>query len=425
MNSTRLDGTDWHFRPDEPQSLGCAGCFLRTICGGLNVTGAALDCQRFCCGKAECEIVCFNSPAKYAARLKEIRGFDLSNIPRCSPVEFERVRGYAPLIHHAYSRKAAFQGDVVALSLFELLDRDGAPKYSSRKEIAKNFRIREDAKLLISGIQKDWLLERVWRSAHRNSIAVMLKSIGVTVLTPPNFSVYNNVPRPENLYNIKRIGLISQEFLAFGVPTALHINACTDTDYERYAEFLFVRSEFQSLAFDFITGPGYPSRMLWHIKKLLELRNKIRRPVQLVLRGGTRALPGLSAAFSDIIVIDSDPLHRALHRQRMIFGNDGRIRVVKNHLAKGVPVDKLLAMNVEAAKCEIDYVIHHPRLGDSVRSQSPKKLSRTRNANHEARQLDLLAQSRLSKARADSIDSKRVIAAPKSKSAAEVEKASK
>ncbi len=291
MNTARLDGTDLALSIPMRRLLSVANsCFLLRICGGLRVKGAAFDCQRFCSHKVGCQNrFCFNSPANYAKRVKEIDGFDLHTIPRCEPVDIKRIRGFVPLIHHAYSRKEQFFNEIIAISLYELLDAKGAPKYFSREDITRNFRISPKAKLVISGIQKDYLLERVWRSPHRNSIIAMLKSIGVAVFTPPNFSVYNNVPRPENLYNIKRIGIFSQEFLAAGVPTALHINACTDSDYDRYGEFLLTRTEFQAISFDFITGPGYPSRTWWHTRKLIELRNTLERQIQLVLRGGIRA----------------------------------------------------------------------------------------------------------------------------------------
>lgn len=214
MISDRLEGTDWHFRSDQPLSFSCAGCFLLKPCGGLHVKGAAMDCQRFCCGKKDCNIVCFNSPENYAKRLREIGGFDLRSIPACAPVKFDRMSGYAPLIHHAYSRKDLYAGDFVALSLYELLDRNGAPKYFSRDDVAKNFRIKSSSKLVISGVHKDKFLERLWRSTHREAIALMLRSLDVWLMTSPNFSVYNNVPRSENLYNIKRIGLLAHETLS-------------------------------------------------------------------------------------------------------------------------------------------------------------------------------------------------------------------
>ena len=425
MKQDRLVGTDWHFRPDESLSLSCARCFLLEICGGLHVKGGALDCQRFCCGKKDCKIVCFNSPVLYSRRLLEIKGFELNNVPHCTAVAFDKIHGYIPLLHHAYSRRDAFEGEQVALSLFELLNRDGSPKYLSREDVVKNFRFSNSAKLIVSSINKDHLLERLWETQHRRSIALMLKSIGVSIFTSPNFSVYNNVPRPENLYNIKRIVLLAQEFLSEGVPTALHINAVTDRDYQRFTEFLVEYPEFQALSFDFITGPGYPSRTNWHIKKLIELSKNVGRPMQLLLRGGTRALFPLSSVFRDLAMIDSDPLQRALHRQLMIFGNDGQMKSVKNKLPKGVPVDDLLSRNVRAAEAEVEFMLRNPKLLNRAAKNKIRSLAGARNGNHETRQLNFLSDAGVRQSGALSNDGKGVVAAPKSKSAADVQKTAK
>lgn len=419
MRPSQLDGGDWIYRPHQPIALGCFGCHLLPVCGGLRVDGAAIDCQRFCCGKSNCEMVCFNAPRLYAKRLREIGGLTLDNIPRCEPVPFERMKGYVPLLHHAYSRSAEFPGHIVSLSLFELIDRDCRPKYCSREEISKAFRILVDAKLVISGVHQDDLVERVWQSAHRAELISFLKACDISLLTCPNFSVYNNVPRTENLYNIKRIGLLSQEFLSAGLPTALHINACTDRDYERYTEFLVQRHEYQSISFEFITGARSPERMAWHVSKLNSVARHVQRPLQLVLRGGTNALHSLSAHFENILILDSDPLHKALHRQRMTFGNAGRISVSKNKLPKGFPVDELLIQNVEAASKEVDFAIHRPRR----KTQSSLIANRSglaKDTNNEAGQLELLPQTGGGESRANTIDRKRVIAAAKTKRAAEV-----
>jgi hypothetical protein len=410
----RLDGNDWHYREDQPLAFNCRGCVLLSTCGGLRVRGPAMDCLRFCCGRKECDAVCFNSPQNYARRLQEIGGFGLDNVPRCDPVNFPRIRGYAPLIHHAYSRAGTFPGDIISLSLYELLDRHGAPKYFSRVDIAKQFRVRQDTRLIVTGVDRDVLLERLWRSTHRESIAVMLKSLQVSLITSPNFSVYNNVPRPENLYNIKRVVLVAQEFLGRGVPTALHINACNDTDYDRYIEFLIARPEFEAVSFEFITGPGYRSRIPWHVRKLIELANRVKRPLQLVVRGGTSVLWALSAAFSSVLFVDSDPLQCALRRKRMIFGNDGQARYVDNKLPKGHPLDDLLVQNVLAAQAEIDYALHHPRVIVSLRKLSPGNLPNADHADNKSRQLNFLTDPTHREPGSDAVNSERVVATSKS-----------
>jgi hypothetical protein len=417
----RLDGANWHFRSDQPLSFNCRSCLLLDICGGLRVRGPAMDCFRFCCGKQECDMVCPNSPNHYAKRLQEIGGFGLENVRRCTPVKFERITGYAPLIHHAYSRSGTFPGEIVSLSLYELLDRHGAPKYFSRSDISKQFRIRSDARLIITGVDRDALLERIWRSTHREAIAVMLRSLKVSLVTSPNFSVYNNVPRTENLYNIKRNALVAEELLERRVPVAIHVNACTDTDYLRYSEFLAERPEFEAISFEFITGPGYPSRVGWHVKKLIELSNAVARPLQLVVRGGTNTVGLLSAVFPNILAIDSDPLQCALRRKRMIFGNDGRVRYVDNKLPKGEPVDDLLVQNALAARAEVEYALRAPQTTKSFAKRPQRRLPNASYADYKSRQLSLLADTSHRKARTHAIDAERVVTATESKDTTKIQ----
>jgi hypothetical protein len=165
--------------------------------------------------------------------------------------------------------------------------------------------------------------------------------------------------------------------------------------------------------------------MWWHTKQLIDLRNKLRRPIQLILRGGTRALTALSGAYPEIILIDSDPLLKALHRQRMIFGNDRRMKTVKSPLPRGVPVDDLLIENITAAKSEFAYLTQHPRIANSLSSFSRRISRRTSDTYDKTGQLDILADSRSRKYRADTVHGQRMVSSPKPKIAAEVQKTSK
>ena len=52
--------------------------------------------------------------------------------------------------------------------------------------------------------------------------------LGVEMVNSPNFSLFTNVTRHDNLHNMKRIALTSAEFMAGGMPCALHVNVRTD-----------------------------------------------------------------------------------------------------------------------------------------------------------------------------------------------------
>lgn len=401
---------DWRFDESQPEALGCGECFLRGVCGGLRVAGGALDCLRFCCHKSSCEIVCFNNPALYAKRSAEVRGLNLSNIPRCDPVPIERLVGYAPLLHHGYRRVRRYNGNIVALSLFELIDRAGAPRFQSRSELAAKFLFSESAQIVISGVQKDHLLERVWGS-RREPLLRFLADIKPSIVSAPNFSLYNNLPRSENLYNLKRIGWLAYDFQSAGLPTAWHVNAVTQTDYDNVAEFLLSHSEYGAISFEFITGAKTRPRMAWHVARLAELSSRLGRPMQLLVRGGKWALYPLSTAFENVLLIDSTPLQKALYR-RQLSHNHGELRQTYLQLPKGTPVDDLLAANVQTVEIATEIASKSTRGRKSIGGRSAVSLG-TQHAYDKAGQLNLLTDSSLRKPGSSRDNRKSMIAAPK------------
>src|SRR3546814_9774851 len=59
---------------------------------------------------------------------------------------------------------------------------------------------------------------------------------------------------------LKRILMATVEMMQAGLPTALHANARTERDFERWGELIAERPEIQYLAFEFATGAGRGER---------------------------------------------------------------------------------------------------------------------------------------------------------------------
>jgi hypothetical protein len=52
--------------------------------------------------------------------------------------------------------------------------------------------------------------------------------------TTPNYSLFVDRPRWDDLHAMKRIAIVHGEFLEAGMPGALHVNGRTDRDFERW-----------------------------------------------------------------------------------------------------------------------------------------------------------------------------------------------
>lgn len=334
---------------NNPPALGCVSCPDYRDCGGLHIEAGVLDCAGFCtCSdRAKCDMVCRNKVGQFVDRYQEVGGFDLGSVPRAVALSIPSLPPVIPWIAHKYRRQTILPETVVAISLYDLFHMGtGEPHVKTRAELARRFLISEDATLVVSGVDRDAKLEAWWGFENRERQLSALRALDVALVTGPNFSLFTDTPRPDNLHSMKRIALSWEELIAGGIAAALHVNARTDHDYGRWAQFICERPEVTAIAFEFGTGGGYQGRIDWHIERLSALARRVDRPLTLVLRGGISALGRLRAAFDQVILIETDAFTRTRGRRRAEIQPSGRLRWMKVTTEPGAPLDDLLAHNI-------------------------------------------------------------------------------
>jgi len=332
-----------------PESLGCSNCVDRAICGGAHKTAGFFDCNDYCrCNdKAACDLVCRGNPAAYVARLREVGGLDLMAAPRAPEITVEPLPSMVPFIEHNSARCSTLNFPIVAIPLYKLIDLDrGILRFADRNALARQFGIDANARLVVSGVGRDRKIERFWALANRPDLLAQLQLLSVALITPPNYSVLTDVPRTDNLHAMKRIMLCFAEMAQAGLPTALHVNARTERDYERWAEVIAARNEVQCLAVEFATGAGRGRRIDWHVVQLRKLAADVGRPLRLVLRGGSRVLESLRHSFPAVTMIDTDAFNRTRSRRAAEFTPAGKLVWRSHPTAKGEAIDGLLQHNV-------------------------------------------------------------------------------
>lgn len=365
--SLRRERRLWQDENNNTRALGCIGCPDLELCGGLTVTAGAFDCLGFCKCKdvSICDNVCRRNPCLYVLRLREINGFGFETLPNIPPCAVAKLPIFVPLLHHNSRREKVLNLEAIATSLYELFDRkSGAPKFSSREEFLDKYKISSNPKIIVSGTHEDSPLERWWGLETREIVIKNLKDIGVDLVTVPNFSLFTNVPRWDNLYNMKRILHVWHEFASTGVPAALHVNARTETDWARWTEFITRRNEVTHLAFEFKTGAGWPSRIEWHAQHLCDLALAVGRPLCLVTRGGMRGsqsgprvLSMLAQAFQSLVFIDSTAFFRTHGRKRATLDAEMNVRWLPNPTKTNEPLDKLLSHNIKTLHRHFERII--------------------------------------------------------------------
>ena len=340
----------WHDGQALPESFGCRDCAFKGLCGGLQVGGGVFDCLTFCrcADPATCDNVCPRNAEHFVARSMEVCGFGLLNVASASALREVRLPLIAPMIYHKSARARAPLCSSVALSLYELFDEStGDLRFASRREMLRHFRLGRQRSIILSGTHNDRPLERWWNLADREGMVRALRRLGVSLVTTPNFSLFDDVPRHDNLFNMKRIAQAWSEIQRAGMPCAVHLNARTDRDWERWIEFLNVHPEVRYIAFEFGTGAGEKGRIDWYVGKLQKVASEVTRPLHLVMRGGLMRFAELHKVFWGVTLIDTSAFVKAQKRQRAVIV-DGELDWEQSPTSAGASIDILLDTNIAA-----------------------------------------------------------------------------
>lgn len=341
--------------------MGCGGCHFRAECGGLRVRAGIFDCFTHCCGgKDNCDVVCPKKPSQFAANLREVGGFDLAkDVPPSLIHTKSELPGFIPLLQHASSRSRRLATPAAALSLFEILQRGTSTlKHADRDALDSAYKLQPGGALFLTGTAEDAPLERWWSlgTIERRNAARAIAGLAPALVTSPNYSLFKDNPRTDDLHSMKRIVIAWEELNSAGLPCALHVNARTDFDFERWTKFIASRPEIQFISWEFATGGREGQRALWQSEQLCHLASSVGRPLGLVVRGGLKYLPALLGAFDSIQLIETSVFMKSMNRQQATAAN-GRIVWATEPTALGQPVDDLMEKNLRIVGDHLDRVL--------------------------------------------------------------------
>lgn len=322
-------------------SLGCQHCFAKELCGGLYTTGA-LDCLCYCCGNPEeCTFLCPRSK-NFLATWRDTSGINIAieHLQQC----YDQLPQYIPLIQHGSNRTTPLRVPVVALTTFDVtrLDKRVGDMVRDAAALRAKFLLDKTATIVLSSVAPDKELERYWHERHHRDLIQGIKAIRPAHVIAPNFSLFRDVPRFDNLANVKRSLVCSEELSKAGLSVIPYLAGITAHDWNRWADFLKEHDQIKLVCKEFQTGGRKKPVGDWHIDRLRELQDKLGRGLHIVAVGGRRHR-ALQMQPWRVSIIDSVPFMRTMHRRRLSI--DGWEKTVT---PSGAPLDDLLNHNIAA-----------------------------------------------------------------------------
>ncbi len=126
-------------------------------------------------------------------------------------------------------------------------------------DIREKLQVSEGTKVVLLGIGKDDLLERMWGA--RGRVMDTIAGLNFDLVTAFNYSIWHNEPRFEHLVNLKRSLLTFEMLQDLGVPVIPHVYWYNRADLQRWAEWLHA-SPVRAIALNLQTGK---SQRVWEM----------------------------------------------------------------------------------------------------------------------------------------------------------------
>lgn len=220
----------------------CSQCLVFKDCGGCSLCEVSL-CEGRC---HTCFSLCFKRPAA-TTYLISIGGAKLhlqQNKKLSFPVQI-------PILPDRLKAKPRHDlMPVIGIHGGNMFARNGEKINNSylHKGFAAALNIDKKTEGILQFYVSDRTLEGFWD--NRQEIYSDLKKMNFSGIISPNFSVYEDAPRVDHLYNMKRTSVVYNEMLDKGLPAILDVSWYNKSDLVRWCSAI-KGSNVKTIAFSF------------------------------------------------------------------------------------------------------------------------------------------------------------------------------
>lgn len=249
-------------------NLHCQGCSLceMPLCAG--------DCLR-------CFSLCPNRAGSFGY-LRKIGGGRI----QLEANTVRRLPANIPVLPDRLTERIHIR-DIIGIHGGNMLSSNGenVARVYRTKGLQEALNLKEPVKGVLQFYVKDRTLEGIWD--NRANVIGQLQEFPWQAVISPNFSVYEDAPRIDHLYNIKRSSIVYNEMIAAGLPAVPDISWYNRIDLDQWIREINDR-DIKCIAFSFQTvgtGTKASNTYLNYVMGFKYLTDRISPETDIVLAG--------------------------------------------------------------------------------------------------------------------------------------------
>ena len=205
-------------------SRSCEKCNLQLHCQGCSYCEMPF-CKKDC---YQCSSLCPKRGGSFGY-LKQLGGGEV----RLYKNEYYNLPEFIPVLKDRLSEDINV-GNVIGIHSSSFFTPNGEKinKRFVNKGLAEALNVSVGTKGVLEFYVKDRTLEGFWDRRHE--IYKDLKQLNWSVIIAPNFSVYEDAPRIDHLYNMKRSSIVYNELIEIGLPAAPDLTWYNQIDLDQW-----------------------------------------------------------------------------------------------------------------------------------------------------------------------------------------------
>lgn len=236
----------------------CSKCILKSKCGGCSLCEASL-CNNNC---SNCSSICPKRKGSFSY-LSSLGGINFKLKSNSSLTSFNfptHILIIPDKTNKQFSYKYLPIVGVHGGNMFSSNGESISKRYNN-KGFHRVLNLNDKTKGILEFYVKDRTLEGFWD--NRESIYDSLKKMNFYAVISPNFSVYEDAPRVDHMYNMKRSSIVYNEMIEEGINAIPDISWYNIEDLKRWA-MAINESNISIISFSFqVVGVNLKASNIW------------------------------------------------------------------------------------------------------------------------------------------------------------------